>query len=181
MGRPTGSKNKTTKANGGAKAPGPKVTKHSNQTELTDDQLQALTAEHVRSYSKALDVKKKADAEFKNICKVAKSEGVKLADIKAYIAAGTEEGQARLREDAERLARMSRWHGFPLGAQLPLFEEDENPATNRSFRLGKEAGMAGEKAVVPTDCDHEQYMAGWHDGQNAKIMSMGVAGADSQH
>lgn len=164
MGRPKGSVNKSSKANGA----GPKVTKH-NQTELTDDQRQALTAEHVRAYSKALEAKKLTQAEFMNVCKVAKSEGVKLVDIKDYIAAGTEEGQARLREDAERLTRMARWHGFKLGEQLPLFDEDPSVTTNRSYRIGKDHGMSGEKAAPPTDCDHENYMAGWHAGQEAKL------------
>lgn len=162
MGRPKGSVNK--KTNGA----GPKVTKH-NQTELTDDQLQALTAEHVRSYKRALADKKECDADFKNVCKVAKSEGVKLADIKAFIAAESEEGQAELRQDAARLARIARWAGFKLGEQLPLFDEDPSVTTNRSYRIGKDHGMAGEKAVPPVDCDHENYMAGWHAGQEAKL------------
>lgn len=174
MARPKGSKNKpktdgAESGNGRAKGRGRAAgteTRHDNlaREPLTDEQLEALTASHVALYEKALNRKKLADAELKNICKVAKAEGVLLADIKAYIDAKTDEGQERLREQAERVARVAKW--FKFAVQADLFD-DGAPPTNRSHRLGKEAGMAGEKAVVPEDCDPTAWMNGWHEGQAA--------------
>lgn len=176
MGRPKGSTNKK-KANGGVPAADRNVTHHDNlasQEPLTDDQLEALTNQHVQKYEKALAAKKLADADLKNACKIAKADGVHLADIKAYIDAKTEEGQERLREQAERIARMARW--FEFATQASLFGEDEDPAPvgNKSYRMGKEAGMNGEKAEVPTHCDHETWMQGWHAGQ-AQMASLGIS------
>jgi hypothetical protein len=173
LGRPKGSRNK--KANGSD--PSDRITHHDNLApvgDLTDEQLEALTHSHVDKYEQALSRKKLADAEMKLVCKVAKADGIHLADIKAYIAAKTEEGQEKLREDAERIRRMERW--FKFATQTDLFAPDADPAPvgNRSYRLGKEAGMSGEKAVVPTNCDHETYMAGWHAGQK-QMMEAGIS------
>lgn len=141
---------------------------------LTEEQLEALTNQHARKYSDALAVKKEADADLKNICKIAKSEGVPLKHIKAYLDGKTEEGQARIKEDTLLYARIARWNGFSLGTQADLFAEDPAPAANRSFRLGKEAGLAGEKAVPPTSCDINAFMAGHQTGQ-AMLMSQNIS------
>lgn len=165
MGRPAGRKNKL-KIAAGTEAD-QSITRHDNlaQAPLTDEQLEALTNNHARHYEEALSRKKTADALLKNVCKTAKAEGVLLADIKAYIDAKTEEGQEKLREQAGRVARVARW--FKFAVQADLFGDDNPPSTNRSYRLGKEAGMAGQKAEVPTECDHETWMAGFHAGQAA--------------
>lgn len=163
MGRRKGSVNKP-KDNGQDRS----VTNHDNfaSEPLTDDQLEALTNSHVEAYSKALQKKKTADAELQLVVKKAKADKIPLVEIKAYIDARSEEGQEKLREQAERIARMARW--FKFATQADLFEADTSPpATNRSYRLGKEAGMAGEKPAVPTDCDHDTWMSGWQAGQEA--------------
>lgn len=164
MARPKGSKNKP-------KTDGPQITSHDNVAKppLTDEQLEALTASHVEAYSKALTRKKEADAALKNVCKVAKSEGVLLADIKAYIDAGTEEGQERLTEQAVRFMRVARWRGFPLGHQAGLFDETPASTPARSFTLGKEAGLAGKTLFVPTNCNIEEFTRGWHEAQHSML------------
>lgn len=153
------------------------VTNHDNlkvdREELTDEQREALTNQHVRKYEAALTAKKLADAEMKNVCKIAKADGVPLAEIKAYIDARTPEGQARLLEDAERVARMARW--FKFATQASLFGDDDTPAPvgNKSYRLGKEAGMNGEQPKPPDTVDHETWMQGWNAGQT-QMASLGI-------
>lgn len=154
---------------------GPKVTSHDNLAKepLTDEQRQVLTDSWSREYGRALTRKKTADADLKNVCTKAKSEGVLLKEMKDYLACETEEGQAKLRVDAERITRIARWRNFALGHQFALFEE-EGGGDSRSFTLGKETGMAGNPMVVPTDCARDEFIRGWHEGQAAKIMS-GIA------
>ncbi len=167
MGRPKGSTNKP-KANGG-KAAGPKIetTTHNLAAEpLTDEQHHALVASWTEKYEKLEAVFKTAGANLKNCARAAKAEKVLLKDIRAYQDGGTEEGQKKLIEEAERLARIARWRNFELGQ---LFTEEEAPRLTRSFTLGKEAGMAGEKAVVGSGCDREEWMKGWSAGQAIKM------------
>lgn len=135
---------------------------------LTDEQLQSLTAHHTKAYVKALAEKKKTDAEFKNICKLAKAEGVSVADIKDTIALETEEGREELRAEIERKHRVARWAGLPVGAQPSFFEEDRTPSIDKARADGKRAGLKGESANPPRQMGHEQtehWMVGWHEGQ----------------
>lgn len=170
MGRPKGSKNKgpaaprKAKANGGNGA-GPRVetTHHQNSTPLTDEQSHVLVDQAARTYAKALDEKKAADARFKNVCKTIRSDGVKLQDVKDYLEAESEEGQARMRERVERMARIARWRGFPIGTQAELFPDGMTPS--RSFTAGKEAGLGGLKAEPPATANVDEWMRGWHAGQ----------------
>ena len=165
-GRPKGSVNKK-KGNGADAIPTTDHRDNVAKAPLTDEQREALTNSWVREYEKSLALKKAADADLKNICKKAKADGVTLAEIKAYIDAGTEEGQEKLQEDAERLARVARWRNFDIGHQFRMELDAPAPVANRSRVLGKEAGLAGEKATPPKNCDVNEWMAGWQDGQAA--------------
>ena len=170
MGRPKGSTNKPKTDGNSAKAPksGPQETPHQNSAPLTDDQAHALLDQSARSYAKALEAKKRYDAELKLVCKAIKADGVKLSDVKLYIEAATEEGQEAIRKRAEDIARIARWRNFAVGHQADMFDEG-SPTTNRSFVAGREAGMGGEKAEVPLNYDSENWMAGWHAGQEALL------------
>lgn len=177
MGRPKGSTNKKSKTASGGD--GREITQHdnvNNTVELTDEEMQALVANNSSEYKRLFDVVQTAQSQLKLHCKRAKAEGVPLAEMKAYLKASTEEGQAELRIEAERAARMARWHNFELGTQASLFganvEEDDEagPPTNKSFRSGKEAGMIGDKPTVPNGFDQTEWMRGYHEGQ-AKLGS----------
>ena len=168
MGRPKGSKNRPKSETESSPQPRPATTDHAkaaSKTDLTDDQLHSLTAHHSQHYAKALAAKKLADAAFKNVCKLAKAEGVSVDDIKTYIDLDSEEGQARLRAKVEAAARIARWKGASLGTQFSLFDESE---TN-SFQAGKEAGMAGHAAKAPAGRDVNEWMRGWQVGQQANL------------
>lgn len=175
MGRPKGSANKK-KANGTVPAADRNVTNHHNnlvREPLTNEQLEALTNQHVVKIDKLEAAKKLADANFKNAYKVAKADGISKAHIDAYRNARTEEGQAKLREQAAIIAQVASW--FKFATQADLFGESDEPAPvgNKSYRLGKEAGMNGEKPVVPDGLDHETFMQGYHAGQ-AQMASIGI-------
>lgn len=131
--------------------------------ELTDDELRTLAFQHRDKYAKALAVKKKADADFKNTCKAAKAEmGNGAVDIiKDLIALEDPEGEAALREKLKRQADAMRWAGLPLGTQidLALGEVDRTPSVDRAFDEGKKMSMEGKPAKPAYDPSTPQYRA----------------------
>jgi len=174
-GRPKGSKNKTNGQGGST----PEVIDHSkNSTPLTDEQQHVLLDQSARAYAKALDEKKASDAHFKNTCKTIKGDGVKLQDVKDYLAAETPEGQAKMRERVEAMARIARWRNFPIGTQAELFPEGMTPTM--SFTAGKEAGLAGLSAKAPSTANTEEWLKGWQSGQAQLASSFKPIGGDEE-
>lgn len=164
-GRPKGSRNKpkVIPTNANASPPAP-----ANHNQLTDEQEQALFEQHKTKYEHFLALKKKADADFKNACKLAKSElgdGV-VDDIKLAIQLETPEGEAKFKEQMDRQARVARWNGLPIGAQPSLFGEDRMPGDDRAFGEGKRAGMAGKERRPPYDAATSQFR-NWLEGYDA--------------
>lgn len=141
--------------------------------QLDDEALQALAFQHKKKYEHLLAAKKKADADFKNGCKLAKAElGDDAIDIiKDLIALDSEEGEARIKATVERQLRVARWAGAELGTQFEMFEgEDRTPAVDRAYAAGKRAGMAGEPAKpphAPSTPQYAKWMEGHGDGQEA--------------
>jgi hypothetical protein len=79
-------------------------------SDLTDDELCALTYQWKRDYEIALADKKAADAELKNVCKRAKAElGPRALDlIKGLILLETPEGEASMRAAIEQQIRIAK-------------------------------------------------------------------------
>lgn len=160
------------KANGdGEQSPGP----GHNLEQLTDDQRHALTAQHATKYEAGLKAKKAADADFKNVCKVARADlgDTAIDDIKDLIAGSTPEGEkalkARLQAEEERQQRIARWLGLTAGTQSSMFdEEDRTPSSDRAFADGKRIGLAGGNFSTSHAPGTEQYnraLEGYHEGQ----------------
>jgi hypothetical protein len=177
-------KSKTDPNAPGAKAEKPAMAGHnSGQGEaLTDDELRALAFQHRDKYKRALEKKKAADAEFKNVCKAAKSEiGTGAVDIiKDLIALEEPEGEELMREKLQRQADALRWAGIPLGTQIDfdLQEPDRTPGIDRAFDEGKQASMGNKPAKPPYDPSSPQYRAfmdGYaeHQGQLAARVGRG--------
>jgi hypothetical protein len=177
-GRPKGSTNKPKAPKGptvptadGRPAGADHNMPHVAKDPLTEDQQQALFFNHKRSYEKALAVKKKADAEFKVACKLIKSEGTKLSDIKLAVDLEDPEASAEMRARLERELRVARWVGAPVGTQFSLLDEtDRTPIDERVFDEGKRAGLKGEKCEPPRTLPGNlmtRWTDGWHEGQTA--------------
>lgn len=138
---------------------------------LSEDQRIALTFVHKRAYENALAAKKKADAEFKNVAKLARAElgSDAIDDIKDMIAMETEEGELAIKAAIERQLRVARWMGLPYGAQAGLFDNiDRTPAVEKAYANGKRDGLAGASQNNPHDPSvpqHGEYLRGWQDGQ----------------
>ena len=146
-----------------AEKPAPKGHNSGHDEALDDDELRALAFQHREKYRRALEKKKTADAEFKNVCKQAKSEiGAGAVDIiKDLIALEEPDGEERMREKLQRQADALRWAGLPLGTQIDfdLREPDRTPGIDRAFDEGKRASMSNQPAKPPYDPSSPQYRA----------------------
>lgn len=178
MGRPAGSKNKP-KTNGAGDPSGAEEQRAGpgHNSELSDDQRQALFWQHKRDYVAALAAKKKADADLKNVAKRAKAElgDTAVADIKLALELETKEGETAVKARMEAQARVLRWLGLPLGTQTELFPDvDPRPSDEVAAEAGKRSGLAGEPCQCPHDASVPQYKAwmdGWQEGQKVLLQT----------
>lgn len=186
MARPRGSRNKpktdpeqtAPKASGAPKratraAPEDNGIGH-NSGELTDEQRQKLHLQHKGKYEKTLKAKKAADTDFRNACKLAKSElgDHAVLQIKLAIAMDSPEGESKIKERLEAEVQVLRWNGLPIGHQDELFGEDRTPSVEKAFNAGKAAGMAGEHCKPPYDASTPQgqeWIKGHHAGQSVHL------------
>jgi ribosome modulation factor len=149
--------------------PGPADQSPGSNSKLSDQQEQALHfGNHVPAYEKALAAKKKADADFKNVCKTIKSEGGSIESIKLTIKLRTPEGEKEFKEMIERQRRIAEWNNLAIGQQGWLLDEDRRPLTERAFAEGRKAGLEGKDCKPPHAPNTEAYEAwikGWQDGQ----------------
>lgn len=138
---------------------------------MSDDQLYSLTEQHRQKYEMLLDAKHKANKALIDYGKIIKSDlgATGLHDIKDLIALDTPEGEAAMKADMERQARVMRWMNIPIGTQGALFGgEDRTPLTERAFNEGKRQGLAGESCSNPhhlTTEAHKFHNDGWAEGQ----------------
>lgn len=138
---------------------------------ISDDQLYSLTEQHRQKYELVLEGKKKANKALIDLGKIIKADlGAKgLQDIKDLISLSTPEGEATMKAEMERQARVMRWMGVPIGTQGGLFADaDRTPITERAFNEGKRQGLAGESCSNPhhhTTEAHRSHETGYAEGQ----------------
>jgi hypothetical protein len=140
---------------------------------MTDDQKAKLFFNHKRAYEAALAVKKKADADFKNACKLAKSEGTKIEDIRLAIELESDEGDTALKARLEAQLRIARWMGSPVGTQADMFGGvDRTPSVDMAYDDGKRDGLAGRDfspKYAPGTAQYGRYREGHADGQAVNL------------
>ena len=137
--------------------------------ELTDEQQRSLFLNHKQKYERALAAKKTVDADLKNVCKVIKSDGFAVEQIKVAIALDTPEGEAEERAKIQRALQAAKWVGAPLGSQLDMFNEpDRTPLTDRAYDQGRKASIEDKPArphYAPETEAYAAYLSGYHDHQ----------------
>jgi ribosome modulation factor len=174
MGRKPKTKPDAPGAEGGAPSTGHNS---SGKAALTDDEMRALFFQGRDKYKAALDIKKAADADFKNVCKVIKSDGFTVDQIKIALAVVTPEGDAKERAKIRQALQAAVWAGVPLGTQLGMFDDpDRTPAVDRAFDEGKQAGMEGRTRrppYAPELAQAEEWMRGWYEGQKTLMKEGG--------
>jgi hypothetical protein len=165
----------------------PKQAAGIGDNKLTDDELRTLAFQHRDKYAKALAGKKKADADFKNVCKGAKAEmGAGAVEIiKDLIALEDPEGEATIRAELARRADAMRWAGLPLGTQLAmqLAEPDRTPAVDSARDEGKKMSAEGLPAKPPYDPSTPQYgafMNGYAEHQAVLASTIGRGNGEAE-
>lgn len=162
----------------GAAAAAAKIGDNSKKRpELSTDEWRALALQHKHNYEGALAKKKKTDADFKNVCKTAKADGITVAQIKTMIACDSPEGEAKERSAIAATLQAAAWMGSPLGTQLAMFSEpDRTPSVDRAFDEGKQASMEGKPAKPPYAPDlpqYKSYMDGYAEDQTRRAGTIG--------
>lgn len=140
---------------------------HNSKTALTEEQRQALHWQHLKSYERALKLKKDADAAFKNACKIIKADGGNVNAIKLTISLQTPEGESAFRARMEMEAEVAKWNG--VGVQVDMFSDERQPSVDKARADGKRAGLKGETAKPPHAPETEQFrqwMEGYYEGQS---------------
>jgi hypothetical protein len=138
---------------------------------MSDDQLYSLTEQHRQKYELLLEAKHKANKALIDYGKIIKSDlgAHGLQDIKDLISLDTPEGEAAMKAEMERKARVLKWMGVPIGSQGALFADtDRTPITERAFNEGKRQGLAGEPIDNPhhhTTEAHRSHLQGFAAGQ----------------
>lgn len=151
-----------------------------NSTELTDEQRRDLFFIHMGAYKKALAKKKEADAQFKNICKIAKSEGVNPKDIKFAIEL-EDDGDGALEERRKRQEEIAVWLGLPFGTQADLFEKVGD--IEAAEEEGRQAGMQDLEPKPPYSSDpilSQSWLVGYHDGADRRKALLERMNAEEQ-
>lgn len=144
---------------------------------LTPDEARALFLQDKGKYERALEIKKAADADLRNVCKTIKADGFTVDQVKVAIASETPEGEAKERTKIRQALQAAVWAGVPLGTQLGMFDDpDRTPAVDRAFDEGKRAGMEGRTRRPPYSPDleqHDRWLTGWTEGQRAAVQDGG--------
>jgi hypothetical protein len=152
-------------------APPKAVLGHNSQ--LSDDEERAQLFRHEREYRESLGAKKSADAQFKNTCKMIKTEGGKLADIKMLMELRNEKGLEELKKRQQRERRIAGWYTGRQGSQGDLFWA----TTPSPFEEGKTAGFEGQTAIPPTKYPPgTEHYNKWLEGHRAaqSILVQGI-------
>lgn len=147
----------------------------SNEIAMTEDQRIALHFSHVNQVRKRKAELESAKGRYRNALAAAKAElgesGKK--DVLQSLEMETNEGEAKAKETVDRIIRVARWHGAPIGAQLSLL--DTIPA--RDLRAeGKIAGLQAKSAIPPeglSQADAQVWLEGWHLGQAVHVEGFG--------
>ena len=137
-----------------------------NSKKLTDEQRRDLFFLHMGAYRKALAKKKEAAAEFLNVCKIAKTDGVNPKDIKFAVALSGDDGE--MEERRARQYEIAAWLGLPYGAQADLF--DKMGDIENAEEDGRQAGLQDIPPSPPASDPilTQSYMTGYHDGADRR-------------
>jgi len=102
-----------------------------------------------------------------------KTRGVKLKTFDAVRTLRDMEPKDVTADLAERL-RYMRWLKIPVGKQADLFPKDVERDADAATAAGFRAGIAGDDPKPPPEWNgrHQDWMAGWHEGQKKLGMDM---------
>src|SRR5260370_16374416 len=95
--------------------------------QLSDQQQQALFFAHKRKIKPLIAAAEAAKTALNKAYDLAKSEGVAKKELEIALQLETEEGEVGIRAAHERLVRIARWMGVPIGTQFDFFSTNLPP------------------------------------------------------
>jgi len=141
-----------------------------NSKELTPDERKALFLDHMRKISAQQSICDRENEEKKRLRKVAKADGILLADIDYGLRILKVEDPAVIIDELKRRSEIAFWFALPIGTQSDLFDSFERePAVDRAFREGMIAGSLGKDCDPPygsPSAVHDSWKDGWRQSQD---------------
>lgn len=138
-----------------------------HNSELTPAEMKALHFHHLRAVMAQKEVLDAARTEYKRLRKVAKSDGIVMADLDFMMRCAELEDVSIVPEELKRRAEIASWYALPVNYQPDMFS-DRTPMDDRAFEEGKAAGLAGKNPEPPYDAASkagQRWLEGWHEGQ----------------
>ena len=133
-----------------------------NSNELTPAEKKALVMHHMRAISAQQDVCDRENEERKRLRKLAKADGIALADIDYALRILKVDDADIIVDELNRHRQMAEWFGLPVYTQGE-FDFEREPAVDRAFREGAVAGSLGRDNAPPYGSPSALYDA-WRDG-----------------
>lgn len=131
-------------------------------------QVKALHFRHFNSIEEQKAIVKEAHTELKRRRKVAKSEGVVLANLDYMARCANLQDPEIVPEELRIRAEIAYWFALPVNYQREMFT-DRSPMEDRAFNEGLVAGFLGKDPSSPYDgIVGQKWMAGWHEAQEQR-------------
>jgi len=141
-----------------------------NSNDLTPDERKALFMEHMRKVSAQQAICDRENEERKRLRKVAKTDGILLADLDYGLRILKVEDPTIIIEELKRRSEIAFWFALPIGTQTDMFDSFERePAVDRAFREGMTAGSLGKDCNPPYGAPsavHDSWKDGWRQSQD---------------
>lgn len=141
-----------------------------NSNELTPDERKALFLDHMRKISAQQSICDREGEERKRLRKVAKADGILLADIDYGLRILKIEDPTIIVAELRRRSEIAHWFALPIGTQSEMFDEFERePAVDRAFREGMIAGSLGKDCNPPygsPSAVYDSWKDGWRQSQD---------------
>ncbi len=138
-----------------------------HNSELTEIERKSVFFSNLRPIQAQAEVVKEANAELKRLRKLAKADGIKLADIDFALRCAEIDDPSIIPDDIKRQIEIADWFALPVMTQADLFA-DRRPAEERFEAEGYSAGMIGKDADsglqkgAPEDL---AWLKGWERAQ----------------
>jgi ribosome modulation factor len=150
-----------------------------NSNELTPGERKALFMDHMRKISAQQAVCDRENEERKRLRKVAKTDGILLADIDYGLRILKVEEPDIIVSELKRRAEIANWFALPVGTQSAMFDEFERePAADRAFREGMVAGSLGKDCNPPygsPSAVYDSWKDGWRQAQEGMAKDLQAA------
>lgn len=142
-----------------------------NSRELTPAESKALYMHHFQAILAQTEKCKAENGERTRLRKLAKADGILLADIDFGLRCAQIEDPQIIVDEQRRRAEIGQFFALPIGAQSEL-DFGREPLIDRAYREGEAAGFAGKNAdTVPYDENSDAGRA-WTDGWKAAQAQM---------